>query len=83
MGFFLFKLYHEAVLVNLIETVLYHQDVCLSLEDNINDLVDFCHRKLTDQIRASTEVKQKEIDYNLNESIKVIFINKKNTDMKM
>ncbi len=44
------KLYHEATLVNLLETVLYHQDVCQSLEDSIFDLVDYCHRKMTEHI---------------------------------
>jgi zinc finger MYND domain-containing protein 10 len=47
----LFKLYHEATLVNLLETVLYHQDVCLAVGDSILDLVDYCYRKLTEFIQ--------------------------------
>lgn len=39
-------LYHEATLVNLLETIMYHRDSCESAEDCINDLVDYCYRKL-------------------------------------
>ncbi len=48
---FLFKMYHEATLVNLLETVLFHPDVCKSLGDSVVDLVDYIYRKMTDQIR--------------------------------
>ncbi|PVD24217.1 hypothetical protein C0Q70_14687 [Pomacea canaliculata] len=39
-------LYHEATLVNLLETIMYHRDSCETAEDFINDLVDYCYRKL-------------------------------------
>ncbi|KAL8558833.1 hypothetical protein ACOMHN_031762 [Nucella lapillus] len=39
-------LYHEATVVNLLETIMYHRDSCESAEDAINDLVDYCYRKL-------------------------------------
>lgn len=48
---FLIKLYHEATLVNLLETTLFHLEVCQALEDTVFDLVDYIQRKMTDQIR--------------------------------
>nr|XP_033781614.1 zinc finger MYND domain-containing protein 10 [Geotrypetes seraphini] len=40
-------MHHEATIINLLETVFYHQDVCESAEDTVMDLIDYCHRKLT------------------------------------
>ncbi|XP_036390260.1 zinc finger MYND domain-containing protein 10 [Megalops cyprinoides] len=40
-------IHHEATIINLLETVMFHQDSCESAEDSILDLVDYCHRKLT------------------------------------
>lgn len=40
-------LYHEAIVVNLLETLLFHQEACQSAGDAIVDLIDFCYRKLT------------------------------------
>ncbi|XP_055269871.1 zinc finger MYND domain-containing protein 10 isoform X1 [Moschus berezovskii] len=40
-------LHHEASIINLLETVFFHKEVCESAEDTILDLVDYCHRKLT------------------------------------
>ncbi|KAM6169910.1 zinc finger MYND domain-containing protein 10 [Rhynchocyon petersi] len=39
--------HHEASVINLLETVFFHKEVCESAEDSILDLVDYCHRKLT------------------------------------
>ncbi|KAK2501298.1 hypothetical protein MC885_020966 [Smutsia gigantea] len=39
--------HHEASIINLLETVFFHREVCESAEDTILDLVDYCHRKLT------------------------------------
>ncbi|XP_064451689.1 zinc finger MYND domain-containing protein 10 isoform X2 [Mirounga angustirostris] len=39
--------HHEASIVNLLETVFFHKEVCESAEDTVLDLVDYCHRKLT------------------------------------
>lgn len=44
-------LYHEATIVNLLETVLYHPDGFQALEDTIYDLIDYCHRVMSSQIR--------------------------------
>ncbi|XP_053454392.1 zinc finger MYND domain-containing protein 10 isoform X3 [Nycticebus coucang] len=41
------KVHHEASIINLLETVFFHKEVCESAEDTILDLVDYCHRKLT------------------------------------
>jgi len=44
-------LYHEATVVNLLETVLYHPDGCQALGDTIYDLIDYCYRMMSTQIR--------------------------------
>ncbi|XP_008103255.1 zinc finger MYND domain-containing protein 10 [Anolis carolinensis] len=38
---------HEASLINLLETVFFHKEICESAEDTILDLIDYSHRKLT------------------------------------
>uniref|UniRef100_A0A672ZZ05 Zinc finger MYND domain-containing protein 10 n=1 Tax=Sphaeramia orbicularis TaxID=375764 RepID=A0A672ZZ05_9TELE len=38
---------HEATIINLLETIMFHKDSCEAAEDSILDLVDYCHRKLT------------------------------------
>ncbi|XP_032892657.1 zinc finger MYND domain-containing protein 10 [Amblyraja radiata] len=40
-------IYHEATIINLLETIFYHKDVCESAEEAVLDLADYCHRKLT------------------------------------
>ncbi|VFV17372.1 zinc finger mynd domain-containing [Lynx pardinus] len=39
--------HHEASIINLLETVFFHKEVCESAEDAVLDLIDYCHRKLT------------------------------------
>ena len=39
-------LFNEANLVNMFETLLYSEAACLSLEDSIIDLMDYCFRKI-------------------------------------
>ncbi|XP_052534728.1 GATOR complex protein NPRL2 isoform X5 [Tympanuchus pallidicinctus] len=41
------QLHHEASIINLLETVFFHKEICESAEDSILDLIDYCHRKLT------------------------------------
>ncbi|NXI49227.1 ZMY10 protein, partial [Chloroceryle aenea] len=40
-------LHHEASIINLLETVFFYKEICESAENNILDLIDYCHRKLT------------------------------------
>ncbi|XP_010613750.1 zinc finger MYND domain-containing protein 10 isoform X2 [Fukomys damarensis] len=40
-------IHHEASIINLLETVFFHKEVCESANDTLLDLVDYCHRKLT------------------------------------
>ncbi|XP_053753839.1 zinc finger MYND domain-containing protein 10 isoform X4 [Panthera pardus] len=40
-------IHHEASIINLLETVFFHKEVCESAEDAVLDLIDYCHRKLT------------------------------------
>ncbi|XP_060691212.1 zinc finger MYND domain-containing protein 10 isoform X1 [Hemiscyllium ocellatum] len=40
-------IHHEATIINLLETILYHKDVCDSADEAVLDLADYCHRKLT------------------------------------
>ncbi|KAJ0023850.1 hypothetical protein NQD34_003749 [Periophthalmus magnuspinnatus] len=46
-----FQLYivirHEATIINLLETIMFHKDSCEAADDSVLDLVDYCHRKLT------------------------------------
>ncbi|XP_075039977.1 zinc finger MYND domain-containing protein 10 [Mixophyes fleayi] len=39
-------IHHEATVINLLETIFYHKEVCESTEDVVLDLIDYCHRKL-------------------------------------
>jgi HSP20 family molecular chaperone IbpA len=39
-------LFHEAVIANLLEAVLYHPHACEAAADVLPELVDYCHRKL-------------------------------------
>ncbi|XP_005110410.1 zinc finger MYND domain-containing protein 10 [Aplysia californica] len=39
-------LYHEATVVNLLETMMFYKETCEVAEDSILDLVDYCYRKL-------------------------------------
>ncbi|XP_008287578.1 zinc finger MYND domain-containing protein 10 [Stegastes partitus] len=38
---------HEATIINLLETIMFHKDSCEAADDSVVDLVDYCHRKLT------------------------------------
>ncbi|XP_072176956.1 zinc finger MYND domain-containing protein 10-like [Diadema setosum] len=55
-------LYHEATLANLLETVLYHKEPCESTEDCALDLVDYCHRKITDLIARQEQKMHEEVE---------------------
>ncbi|XP_030061359.1 zinc finger MYND domain-containing protein 10 [Microcaecilia unicolor] len=39
-------MHHEATIINLLETVFFHKEVCESADDTFLDLIDYCHRKL-------------------------------------
>jgi len=39
-------MYHEAALVNLLEIVFYNKEACLSCEETLLDLVDYCAQKV-------------------------------------
>lgn len=39
-------IHHEATIINLLETVMFHKDSCEAADDSLHDLVDYCHRKL-------------------------------------
>ncbi|EDV24952.1 uncharacterized protein TRIADDRAFT_56398 [Trichoplax adhaerens] len=49
-------LYHEAAVVNLLETLMYHKESWEAVGDVCLDIVDYCHRKLT-QLIARQESK--------------------------
>nr|XP_019957103.1 PREDICTED: zinc finger MYND domain-containing protein 10 [Paralichthys olivaceus] len=40
-------IHHEATIINLLETIMFHKDSCEAADDYMVDLVDYCHRKLT------------------------------------
>ncbi|KAM9409050.1 zinc finger MYND domain-containing protein 10 [Pholidichthys leucotaenia] len=53
-------LHHEATIINLLETIMFHKDSCEAAGDSVFDLVDYCHRKLTLLVsKAITDVTHK------------------------
>nr|XP_046239375.1 zinc finger MYND domain-containing protein 10 [Scatophagus argus] len=40
-------IHHEATIINLLETIMFHKESCEAADDSVLDLVDYCHRKLT------------------------------------
>uniref|UniRef100_A0A665STZ7 Zinc finger, MYND-type containing 10 n=2 Tax=Echeneis naucrates TaxID=173247 RepID=A0A665STZ7_ECHNA len=55
-------IHHEATIINLLETVMFHADSCQAAEDSLLDLVDYCHRKLT--LLASKATREGTTAYN-------------------
>jgi len=55
-------LYHEATVLNLLETVLFHQESCEAAEEAIIDLVDYCSRKLRNQVARTMVEPIEEVD---------------------
>lgn len=49
-------LYHEATVVSLLETLLYHEHGCLALNDSIIDLIDYCVQAII-QLIGLTHIK--------------------------
>ncbi|XP_031702332.1 zinc finger MYND domain-containing protein 10 [Anarrhichthys ocellatus] len=47
-------IHHEATIINLLETIMYHKDSCEAAGDSVLDLVDYCHRKLTLLVSKAT-----------------------------
>ena len=43
-------MYHEAPLATLLETLSYHSEVVEAAEDYVLDLLDYCHRKITETL---------------------------------
>jgi len=43
-------MYHEAPVATLLETLTFHSDVVEAADDYILDLLDYCHRKITDTL---------------------------------
>lgn len=52
-------LYHELVLVNLLETTTYHVDIVDCLYDDAVDLCDWCHRALCRLANAASSEEKK------------------------
>ena len=44
---YILKLYHEATVANLLETVMYHRETAEAADDSVLDLLDYCYRKIT------------------------------------
>ncbi|KAF7665696.1 hypothetical protein LDENG_00135120 [Lucifuga dentata] len=47
-------IHHEATIINLLETIMFHKDSCEAADDSLLDLVDYCHRKLTLMVSKTT-----------------------------
>jgi len=39
------QLYHEATVCNLLEVLLFHENVCASADEAMSELVDYCYRR--------------------------------------
>lgn len=39
-------IYHESVLCNILEIIMYHRTAVESAEDYLHELIDYCYRKL-------------------------------------
>jgi len=46
-------IYHEVTLVNLLETLLYHQESVESIDEVCLDLLDYCYRKLVNATKVT------------------------------
>ncbi|XP_067855055.1 zinc finger MYND domain-containing protein 10 [Heptranchias perlo] len=55
-------IHHEATIINLLETIFYHKDVCESAEEAVLDLADYCHRKLTLMAAQCDGCEKQELD---------------------
>lgn len=63
-------IHHEATIINLLETILFHEDSCEAADDSLLDLVDYCHRKLT--LLASEATKDCAVAYSQQSQISSI-----------
>ena len=43
-------MYHEAPLATLLETLTFHSEIVEAADDYVLDLLDYCHRKITDTL---------------------------------
>jgi len=55
-------LYNEAVIVNLLETILFSCDACEALDDYTIDLVEYCYRTISFLLSLSTELENFKLD---------------------
>lgn len=39
-------IYHEAVIVNVLEIIMYHRTAVESADDYLYEMIDYCYRKL-------------------------------------
>uniref|UniRef100_S4RFB6 Zinc finger MYND domain-containing protein 10 n=1 Tax=Petromyzon marinus TaxID=7757 RepID=S4RFB6_PETMA len=66
---------HEATIVNLLETVLYHKDAVGSLDDQALDLLDYAHGKVTMLVARHQQdspecISGDQCDYSVHEEVK-------------
>lgn len=63
-------LYHEATVVNLLETTMFYRETCEATEDCVLDLIDYCYRKLSHLVSRSEErEEEKDEDLDVNQSV--------------
>ncbi|XP_030585965.1 zinc finger MYND domain-containing protein 10 [Archocentrus centrarchus] len=63
-------IHHEATIINLLETIMFHKDSCDAADDSVLDLVDYCHRKLT--LLASEAIRDVSVTYDQVKQIRSI-----------
>ncbi len=47
-------LYHEAVVLNILENFFFHVTACISIEDYIIDMVEYCYLKISKFLNSNT-----------------------------
>jgi predicted Zn-ribbon and HTH transcriptional regulator len=52
-------IYHEAVIVNLLENFFYSVTACLAADDHIVDIIEYCYKKITRCMSKHNEYKNK------------------------
>ncbi|CAF0725701.1 unnamed protein product [Didymodactylos carnosus] len=57
--------YHEACIINLLETLMFHEEICTSFDDYLLDLIDYSYRILVEMIHR---LQQKELRHHQSKS---------------
>jgi hypothetical protein len=54
------SIYHEAVVCNMLEVMLYHYTAVKESGSLLTEIIDYCHKKIVNQISLSVKKRLKE-----------------------